>query len=598
MSKYKTREDALKAVSINGRALAEVETRFQDDEEIVQKALENGGILEHASVRIRTNEEHIIKEVLSNDGFCTNFDKALFAAKRNFVACQKLTQIYRKSGEFQIEMKLTYGSKYISPIRKYNFMSHEELIENLVIYRKSQIEEARNIYKQGYSAEYIQEHLDFEIVAGHSALQWGAVALREEGLPFSEIVNHYSKQMDYLHNQIKDYCSESLSGSYPERLMNSLLTLLKVDFAREQTFEWSTNVKDDKGHISTKRYDFYIPSVSAIIEVHGAQHYEGGFEYLGGRTLEEEQANDLQKEYIAKENGIKHYIVINALSSTLSFIKESIMSNKDFNLLFDIKKIDWNEVDAGTVAKVKKDIAFPLYDEMCVRCESWTKVIKESLLPDDYIPLPSTKKNLKGTTNPNLVNNIKNSFPSKNGLYPHEILILREAPRYHFPLGEQFVPGKWYYDYDVNDIEPYLEMLVEKGFLTIGDLRSSIEHSTVPEIKRVMTEYNLSTKGKKNELIERLLGSIDEKTLLLKFPNKYLQYTELGKKELEDNSYLFVQQRSSYLSIWTLNRIVNAFPNCDIEDLLYEYERMPRRFTKYLSKEEQNYLGIEVVTKM
>lgn len=108
MSKYKTRVDALKAVTIDGRALAEVDPRFQDDEEIVQKALEHGGILDHASIRISTAEEHIIKEVLSGDGFCINFDKALFAARRNFKACQKLTQMYKKSGEFQIEMKLTY----------------------------------------------------------------------------------------------------------------------------------------------------------------------------------------------------------------------------------------------------------------------------------------------------------------------------------------------------------------------------------------------------------------------------------------------------------------------------------------------------------
>ena len=474
-------------------------------------------------------------------------------------------------------------------------MSQTELNEHLVLYRKSQIEDARNIYKQGYDSEYIQENLDFEIVAGHSALQWGAVALREEGKPFSEIVNHYPNQMNYMHNQIKDYCSESLSGSYPERLMNSLLRLLNVDFAREQTFVWSTDVVDENGHSSTKRYDFYIPATSTIIEVHGAQHYEGGFEYLGGRTLEEEKANDLQKERIARENGIEHYIVINALSSTLPYIRESILSNTEFNRLFNVKDVDWTAVEDGTVAKVKTDVTFPLYEEMCARCEAWTKVIKDSLLPDDYIALPSIKQDLKGTVNPKLINNINDSFPSKNGLYPHEILILNEAPRYHLPLGEQFVPGKWYYDYDVNDIEPYLEMLIEKGFLTTGDLRLSISHSTVPEIKRVMTEYNLSTKGKKDELIERLIEAVDEKELLIKFPDKYLQYTELGKRELEENKYLFVPQHGTHLSVWTLNRIVNGFPAYDIETMLDEYEKNPRRFLKYLSKEEIELLGIEIL---
>ena len=436
MSKYKTREDAIKAVSVDGRALAEVDSRFQDDEEIVQIALERGGLLDHASVRIRTDSERIISEVLLGDGFVFNFDKAIFAAKRSFEACQKLTQLYRKSTEFQIEMKLTYGRKYISPIRKLNFFSDDQLRAEL--YR--------------------------------------------------------------------------------------------------------------------------------------------------------------QKQQIAKENGIEHYIVINALSSTLSFIKESITTNQEFVSLFDITDVDWNKVESGTVAKVKTDVSFPLYEEMKARCDEWVAVIKEALVADDNIALDSTNKllNAKGTISPKLISNIKNTFPSKNGLYPHEILILREAPRYHFPLGDQFVPAKWYYDYDVNDIEPHLVSLVERGFLTTGNLRTTIEHSTVPVIKRVLTEHKLSTKGKKEELISLLLSSVAEAELLKIFPDKYLILTELGEQELDENSYLFTLQRGTYLSVWTLNRLVNAFPHDSIDTLLYEYERSPRRFLKYLSDEEREYLGITI----
>ena len=69
--------------------------------------------------------------------------------------------------------------------------------------------------------------------------------------------------------------------------------------------------------------------------------------------------------------------------------------------------------------------------------------------------------------------------------------------------------------------------------------------------------------------------------------------TELGERELEENSYLFTLQRGTYLSIWTLNRLVNAFPNNSIDTLLYEYERNPRRFLKYLSDDELEDLGID-----
>ena len=77
-------------------------------------------------------------------------------------------------------------------------------------------------------------------------------------------------------------------------------------------FPWS-KASDGMG---VRRYDFYVPSLNAIIEVHGAQHYEQGFDSIGGRSFEEERANDILKEKLAIDNGIKHYIVINALSSS------------------------------------------------------------------------------------------------------------------------------------------------------------------------------------------------------------------------------------------------------------------------------------------
>ena len=72
-------------------------------------------------------------------------------------------------------------------------------------------------------------------------------------------------------------CSDKISIG--EKIMYLLLSDLGVDFIREYSFEGSVS-----------RYDFYIPMLSTIIEVHGKQHYEGSFEtYDGGRNLLEEQ---------------------------------------------------------------------------------------------------------------------------------------------------------------------------------------------------------------------------------------------------------------------------------------------------------------------
>ena len=75
-----------------------------------------------------------------------------------------------------------------------------------------------------------------------------------------------------------------------------MLSQLNLSFDREKVFEWSEG-DAKKAYKGRKRYDFYLPASNTIIEVHGAQHYEKGFEAIGGRTLKEEQKNDEQNMY-------------------------------------------------------------------------------------------------------------------------------------------------------------------------------------------------------------------------------------------------------------------------------------------------------------
>ena len=67
----------------------------------------------------------------------------------------------------------------------------------------------------------------------------------------------------------------------------------------EETFipEWSPDWANEK------KYDFYLPDRHIIVEVHGKQHYEGGFERAGGNNLESEQKNDQEKKKAAMQNG-------------------------------------------------------------------------------------------------------------------------------------------------------------------------------------------------------------------------------------------------------------------------------------------------------
>lgn len=134
-----------------------------------------------------------------------------------------------------------------------------------------------------------------------------------------------------VHQGLK--CSKCSDGnSIPNKFITNILDSIKIDFETEKSFTWSEN----------KRYDIYIPSFNCIIEMHGGQHYNRGFEYCGGRTLQEEIENDKIKCSLAKSNKIANYIIINCKSSNLDWIKNEILNSEICHLL-DLDLVNWDE---------------------------------------------------------------------------------------------------------------------------------------------------------------------------------------------------------------------------------------------------------------
>lgn len=73
-------------------------------------------------------------------------------------------------------------------------------------------------------------------------------------------------------------CSDNIT--FPNKFMHSILMENNIEFESEKVFSWSNN----------KRYDFYIPSMSTIIEMNGEQHYrERNPKSSWGVSLEEIQ---------------------------------------------------------------------------------------------------------------------------------------------------------------------------------------------------------------------------------------------------------------------------------------------------------------------
>lgn len=127
----------------------------------------------------------------------------------------------------------------------------------------------------------------------------------------------------------------------------------------EKIFPWSKNLKTRR---SKRLYDFYVSQdQDIIIEVHGNQHFEHGFDQSrGGRTVAEEQANDAMKYNLALNNGIfaDNYIVLDCRKSQKDFIVRSIMCSRlPYLLNFVESDIDWDECEKFAHSNMVKQVS-------------------------------------------------------------------------------------------------------------------------------------------------------------------------------------------------------------------------------------------------
>ena len=156
--------------------------------------------------------------------------------------------------------------------------------------------------------------------------------------------NTYDRSEGHVRNRgVKcPICGDGIS--YPQKFMTSLLKQLEVDF----TTEYIINGNKDN------RYDFYIPHLNLIIEVHGLQHYNGSFKSYGGRTLEEEQENDRIKMKTALELGY-NYIVINAKDSSIEWLRNSI-ENSEMSNIFNLAITNWEQCGIFATSNFTKQV--------------------------------------------------------------------------------------------------------------------------------------------------------------------------------------------------------------------------------------------------
>lgn len=193
-----------------------------------------------------------------------------------------------------------------------------------------------------------------------------------------------------------DNCSDGMS--FAEKFVSELFNQLCCDAIHDRATIWSCG----------KRYDFYVPSMSLIVETHGIQHYDESFIYKGSkrstRTINEEIKNDSYKRELAVSNGILNYIELDCRYSNPDYIKDSILNSK-LSELFDLSCIDWDMCFEATITS-----------NVVLCADLWNNGMKNTGDIADYtgIHISSVISNLKKAAKINICDYVPNYKKNKN----------------------------------------------------------------------------------------------------------------------------------------------------------------------------------------
>lgn len=130
----------------------------------------------------------------------------------------------------------------------------------------------------------------------------------------------------------------------------------------------------------------------------------------------------------------------------------------------------------------------------------------------------------------------KISYPSRNGLFVAEILLLEYCSYGTYPYPKSGYPGFWWFSYGIRNVGFRLESLAERGYIEMN-----------PENGK----YYLTSLG------EEELGE-----------NLYVPYMHKHKKKTDENSIFGPE-----FNVWSVNRAIGKGDNRDWREIVLEQEQ-------------------------
>lgn len=156
----------------------------------------------------------------------------------------------------------------------------------------------------------------------------------------------------------------------------------------------------------------------------------------------------------------------------------------------------------------------------------------------------------------------KISYPSKNGLYVGEILLLDYCKTGKYPKPAGGYPAFWWFEYGIRDIGHALESLEQRGFIQWGSIEHNLKNLNLEQLKEILSDEGLYTGGKKADLISRIAREVPESRIENYLPSRKYELTELGVEELEQNEYVPYMHKSDHaagdlhdrFNVWVINQ--------------------------------------------
>ncbi|MCI8620339.1 MAG: hypothetical protein HFJ50_00365 [Clostridia bacterium] len=161
----------------------------------------------------------------------------------------------------------------------------------------------------------------------------------------------------------------------------------------------------------------------------------------------------------------------------------------------------------------------------------------------------------------------KTTFPSKNGLYIGEIMLLEYCNSGTYPKPANGYPGFWWFKYGIRDIGHALETLEKRGFIRWGLKTELLNSLKVEELKKIAAIFKIKITQSKQKLVADITNNVKESELPEEYFSKKYVLTELGKKELKENEYVVYMHKHKLktnnnvpqdisFTVWDVNRLL------------------------------------------